>query len=253
MLTLALGGCGPEGALPAAGSDPGRAILTRSAKNPMALAVAPPGNVYFIERTGEVRLLDARTGAVTDALVLSVDAGHEGGLLGLALDPAFSSNGFVYLYFSAPLAAPLPASGPPGLNVLARYTAFSDGSLDPRSRHDLLVVPSERRCCHEGGSLAFAPDGTLFLGTGDNTNPFASIPVHRPIDLDVGPDGARSTSSSTAAATGATTSTLPSAASSRDRATRRSATSPRRPRSALRRSTFASMPVRRARSARARR
>lgn len=179
-LSLALAACGPEPAVP---EKPvlGRAILTRAAKNPMALAVAPSGDVYFIERTGEVRRLDARTGVVTDALVLTVDAGHEGGLLGLALDPAFASNGFVYLYFSAPLSDPLPASGPPGSNVLARYTAFPDGSLDPLSRHDLLIVPSERRCCHEGGSLSFAPDGTLFLGTGDNTNPFASAGL-APID-----------------------------------------------------------------------
>lgn len=172
-LALFVVACAPDAAPPAE-SKPARAVLTREAQNPMALAVAPNGDVYFIERTGEVRLLDARTGAVSDALVLAVDAGHEGGLLGLALDPAFETNGFVYLYFSAPLAEPLPASGPPGVNVLARFTAFADGRLDPSSRFDLLTVPSERRCCHEGGSLAFAPDGTLFLGTGDNTNPFAS-------------------------------------------------------------------------------
>jgi cytochrome c len=170
---LLLAACGPDHA-PASESLPDRAILTRAPQNPMALAVAPNGNVYFIERTGELRLLDARTGAVTTALVLTVDAGHEGGLLGLALDPAFATNGFLYLYFSAPLVEPLPSSGPPGLNVLARYTAAPDGSVDRLSRHDLLIVPSERQCCHEGGSLAFGPDGTLFLGTGDNTNPFAS-------------------------------------------------------------------------------
>jgi len=152
----------------------GRAVLTRTTKNPMALAVAPSGDVYYIERTGEVRRYDHTTGAVSDALVLTVDTAHENGLLGLALDPSFGANRYAYLYYSLPLEDPLPVNAPPGRNVLTRFTALADGSLDPASRVELLSVPSERLCCHEGGGLAFGPDGALFLSVGDNTNPFAS-------------------------------------------------------------------------------
>ncbi len=152
----------------------GRAFLSRAPKNPMALGVSTAGDVYWAERTGEVRRYDAKTGLVKDALVLAVDTGHESGLLGLALDPSFAENGYVYLYYSLPLEEPLPLDAPPGKNVLARFTASKDGALDPASRVELLVVPSERLCCHEGGGLAFAPDGTLFLSVGDNTNPFGS-------------------------------------------------------------------------------
>lgn len=152
----------------------GRAVLTRVAENPMALAVTPTGDVYYIERTGEVREYSARTGAVIAALVLTVDTTHENGLLGLALDPAFAQNRYVYLYYSLPLEDPLPVNAPPGRNVLTRFTAAADGSLDPATRVELLSVPSERLCCHEGGGMAFGPDGTLYLSIGDNTNPFAS-------------------------------------------------------------------------------
>jgi glucose/arabinose dehydrogenase len=139
------------------------------------LAVAPDGRVFYIERTGEVRVWHPDTGRAIDAAVLPVDTAYENGLLGIALDPAFATNRYVYLYASEPLPNPPPASGPPGENVLSRYTLRDDSTLDLSTRVELLRIPSERECCHEGGSLAFAPDGTLFLSTGDNTDPFPAM------------------------------------------------------------------------------
>jgi glucose/arabinose dehydrogenase len=179
-LVALLTACGKAHAPPDTARSPtssasiGRTVLTTTPENPMALAVTPDGDVYYIERTGSVRLYHHTTGAVTDALVLDVDTSHENGLLGLALPPDFAASRAVFLYYSAPLADPLPADGPPGRNVVARFVANADGSLDPNSRSELLAVPSERQCCHEGGALAFGPDGALFLSVGDNTNPFAS-------------------------------------------------------------------------------
>jgi glucose/arabinose dehydrogenase/type 1 glutamine amidotransferase len=158
-----------------------RIVLTGEARNPMALAVAPDGSVFYIERTGEVRLWTPATGRVIEAARLEVDTAFENGLLGIALDPAFAQNRLLYLYHSAPVADPPPA-GPPGRNTLSRFVVRSDGTLDLGSRVDLLAVPSERLCCHEGGSLAFGPDGTLFLSTGDNTNPFAGFTGTAPLD-----------------------------------------------------------------------
>ncbi|HET9931497.1 MAG TPA: ThuA domain-containing protein, partial [Polyangiaceae bacterium] len=152
----------------------GRSILTRQLRSPIALATRPDGDVYVIERTGEVRILRKASGHLDTALALAVDTAQENGLLGLALDPNFAQNDFVYLYYSAPLTGDAVESGPPGRNVLARYTARADGTLEEGSRQVLLEVPSERRCCHEGGSITFASDGTLWLSVGDNTNPFDS-------------------------------------------------------------------------------
>jgi glucose/arabinose dehydrogenase len=149
-----------------------RQVVTDVARNPMAMAVTPTGDLYHVERTGEVYLWRLATGRSTEAARLDVDTAFENGLLGITLDPSFATNRRVYLYHSEPIPDPPPASGPPGENVLSRFVARADGTLDPGSRVDLLRVPSERQCCHEGGSLAFAPDGTLFLSTGDNTNPF---------------------------------------------------------------------------------
>ncbi|MGC4092802.1 MAG: ThuA domain-containing protein [Polyangiaceae bacterium] len=151
----------------------GRAVLSRDMRSPIALGVTSVGDVYFIERTGEVRLWHARSGAVTTALRLEVDTAQNG-LLGLALDPDFADSRWLYLYYSAPLGSVPADAGPPGRNLLVRYTVRADGTLDESSRLLLLEVPSERRCCHEGGALTFAADKTLWLSTGDNTNPFDS-------------------------------------------------------------------------------
>lgn len=158
----------------ARGAGFGRAVLTHALRSPIALAVRSDGDVYIIERTGEVRILRAGSGQLETALVLAVDTAQENGLLGLALDPNFAKNKFVYLYYSSPLEGAVPDGQPPGRNLLVRFTAQKDGRLDAESRRVLLEVPSERRCCHEGGAITFASDGTLWLSVGDNTNPFDS-------------------------------------------------------------------------------
>ena len=149
-----------------------RIVVTREVRNPMMLAVAPDGRVFVVERTGEVSIWSPETGRTTLALRLPASTAWENGLLGIALDPDFEANGYVYLYW---------ASDAEPTNFLSRFTMAADGTLDAASRTDLLGVPSERECCHEGGSLAFAPDGTLFVATGDNTNPHESG-GHAPID-----------------------------------------------------------------------
>lgn len=164
-----------------------RLVISTKASNPLALAVAPDGRVFYVERTGEVRVWQPDSGRVIDAAVFDVDTSFENGLLGIALDPNFAQNHFVYLYHSEPVSDPPPVSGPPGENVLSRYTVRPDSTLDLMSRVDLLRVLSERLCCHEGGGMAFGPDGTLFLSTGDNTNPFQSMGT-APLDEQRGHD-----------------------------------------------------------------
>ncbi len=159
-----------------------RTVLTTDARNPMALSVDPDGHVYYIERTGEVKLWSPTTGRTTLAGRLDVDTTSENGLLGIALDPEFASNRRVWLYHSTPVADPPPVGRPPGDNVLSHVVARADGSLDLGTRVDVLAVPSERQCCHEAGSIAFGPDGTVFLSVGDNTNPFGDSNGSAPID-----------------------------------------------------------------------
>ena len=155
-----------------------KVVLATPLNEPTELAVLPDERVLFVERHGFVNLYTPATGKTTRIATIPVSTKYadsseaEDGLLGLASDPGFAKNGWIYMYYS-------PA-GPEPKNVLARFTMNGD-SLDLSSRKELLVVATQRdKCCHTGGSIAFDGKGNLFMSTGDNSNPFAS--GYAPID-----------------------------------------------------------------------
>jgi cytochrome c len=146
-------------------------VLADKLNEPVELAVLPDERVLFVERRGAVNLYSPVTRSYTRIASIPVSTKYtdssqaEDGLLGLAADPGFARNGWIYMYYS-------PA-GPDAKNVLARYTMRGD-SLDLSSAKVVLEVPVQRdKCCHTGGSITFDGRGNLYLSTGDNTNPFA--------------------------------------------------------------------------------
>ncbi|GAA2866875.1 ThuA domain-containing protein [Nonomuraea rubra] len=149
-----------------------KVTLDDNTSNPMMVDVAKDGRVFYIDRLGEVKIIKPAGGTVT-AAKLNVFTANESGLLGLALDPGFDSNHWVYLYYS-----------PTGANVdrLSRFTVTGD-TLDLSSEKVVLDVPVQRaECCHHGGGMVIDPKtGNLWLATGDNSNPFASD-GYTPID-----------------------------------------------------------------------
>ncbi|MDA1280663.1 MAG: PQQ-dependent sugar dehydrogenase, partial [Chloroflexi bacterium] len=84
--------------------------------------------------------------------------GNEEGLLGLAFHPAYASNGYFFVYYSA---------ANPRRSVLSRFTVSANPEIaDPVSETIILEVP-QPFSNHNGGSLVFGPDGYLYLGLGD--------------------------------------------------------------------------------------
>ena len=143
-----------------------KVVLDNTVSDPVALSVAPDGRVFFIERGGAIKIYRPRTSDTVIAGQLSVFTGHEDGLLGIALDPAFQTNGWIYLFYS-------PAGSIPQQHV-SRFHVVGD-TIDLASEKIILKIPTQRdECCHSAGSLAFGPDGSLYIATGDNTNPHAS-------------------------------------------------------------------------------
>ncbi len=156
--------------------DPSRLEVTTLAtqlKQPMELAVAPDGRVFYIEIKGQLKVYNPATRQTETVGEIEVTTAQENGLIGLALDPKFQENRWIYLQYSPPNFS--------GQHV-SRFTLV-DGKLEMESEKVLLKFEEQRlQCCHHAGSLEFGPDGCLFIGTGDNTHPHGDSHGYAPID-----------------------------------------------------------------------
>ncbi|WP_328322127.1 carbohydrate-binding protein [Kribbella sp. NBC_00382] len=157
----------------------------------MSLAILPDRSVVHTARDGTVRITDA-AGTTTVAGRLNVYTHDEEGLQGVAVDPNFATNRFVYLYYSPRLSTPdgdAPTDGTQadwdrfkGELHLSRFILKTDKTLDLASEKVVLAVQNDRgQCCHVGGDLDFDAAGNLYLTTGDDSNPFQSD-SYTPID-----------------------------------------------------------------------
>jgi glucose/arabinose dehydrogenase len=126
---------------------------------------AAPGDsdgLWVLEQPGRVvRLARGRQSTVLD-LSDQVRTGTEQGLLGMAFDPDFQRSGRFFLHWS---------HDPSGDTRVAEFRRGEDGRVDPRPVRLMLRVeqPEEN---HNGGQLAFGPDGRLYLGLGDGGGAF---------------------------------------------------------------------------------
>ena len=149
-----------------AGIETPRAFPNLGFASPVAMK-QPPSDAsrwYLAEQDGRI-LVFANDPAVSDAEVFvdlrsRVHREGEAGLLGLAFHPDFTSNGRVYLNYSELIGAQLRS-------VTSEFTSLDGGqTLDPSSERVLLTV-EKSATNHNGGNLAFGPDGYLYIGLGD--------------------------------------------------------------------------------------
>ena len=141
-------------------------LVVAGLTNPVAFVADPVDRslFYVVEQRGTIRIVQHNTVSQTMFLDLrgQISAGGERGLLGMAFPPdaAVSRRFFVTL------------TNPSGHFVIARFTRDAQGAVDPGSRFD-LVWPDGRAFVehpfsnHNGGHLAFGPDGYLYVGMGD--------------------------------------------------------------------------------------
>jgi glucose/arabinose dehydrogenase len=129
--------------------------------DPTALAIAPDGRLFLTEKPGRIRIVKDDVLLATPFATVTPDRDNEQGLLGIALDPNFASNGFVYVFYTVP--------GSSRRNRISRFTARGDVAAGGETV--LFDLSPRNSWVHNGGGLAFGPDGKLYVSAGDDQSP----------------------------------------------------------------------------------
>ncbi len=134
--------------------------------SPTAMAFAPDGRLFVCQQGGQLRVIKNGALLATPFLSLNVNSSGERGLLGVAFDPNFASNGFVYVYYTT--------ASSPIHNRVSRFTASAANSdvVAAGSEVQLLNLPNLSSATnHNGGAIHFGTDGRLYIAVGDNATP----------------------------------------------------------------------------------
>jgi glucose/arabinose dehydrogenase len=172
LLAVPLAAQSPVGDPMAASVD----LVAEGLTSPVHLVEPPDGSgrLFVVDQAGLIRIIDSDGRLrrdpfldLRDRMVALQPFFDERGLLGLAFHPRYGSNGRLFVYYSAPLRE----GAPEGFNHTSHISAFisSSGSpnqADPESEEILLQV-DQPQFNHNAGSLAFGPDGYLYISLGD--------------------------------------------------------------------------------------
>ena len=143
-------------------------LLVSGIANPTAMAFAPDGRLFVAQQNGQLRVItNANPPALLTApfLGVTVSSSGERGLLGVAFDPQFVSNRFVYVYYTA--------TSPAIHNRISRFTASASNPNVVEAGSELVLMDLENLSSatnHNGGAIHFGRDGKLYVAVGENAN-----------------------------------------------------------------------------------
>jgi glucose/arabinose dehydrogenase len=139
-----------------------KVVLAEGLDSPMKMGIAKDGRVFWIQRSGAIRMVKPGSATPVNLLTLTVKNGanNEDGVLGMALDPKFESNNFLYVFYSASTQA--------GYKI-SRFTLAGETLGNEKV---LLTIPhpypnGSSLIIHGAGGMAFDASGNLLVGTGD--------------------------------------------------------------------------------------
>ena len=122
------------------------------------MAFAPDGRLFVCQQGGALRVIKNGTLLGTPFLTVGVNSSGERGLLGVAFDPDFANNNFVYIYYTA--------TSPTVHNRVSRFTA--NGDVSTGTEDILMDLETLSATNHNGGAIHFGSDGMLYIATGEN-------------------------------------------------------------------------------------
>jgi len=148
------------------------ALVAGGFDTPTAMEFAPDGRLFVAEKSGKLRVIQSGRLLPTPFFTATVADQGEQGLLGIAFDPNFAINQYVYVYYTA--------TSPSIHNRVSRLTA--DGNVAaPGSEVRLLDLPAfGTSIAHQGGAIHFGLDGKLYVAVGDHQGPENAQPLDNP-------------------------------------------------------------------------
>jgi glucose/arabinose dehydrogenase len=143
--------------------------------SPTAMAVAPDGRIFVAEKGGALRVVKNNALLSQPFLTVGVNTAGERGLLGVAFDPDYQSNRFVYVYYTT--------ATEPIHNRVSRFTASSTNPdvVQGGSEQPILNLPTLGSAVHNGGAIHFGNDGRLYVAVGENSVPANSQSLNTPL------------------------------------------------------------------------
>ncbi len=141
-------------------ADFGQVLVSSGITNPTTMAFAPDGRIFVAQQAGALRVIKNNALLPTPFISLTVSSSGERGLLGIALDPDFMTNNYIYLYYTVP--------GSPAHNRISRFTADGDVVLAGSESIVLELDPLSGATNHNGGAMHFGKDGKLYVAIGEN-------------------------------------------------------------------------------------
>jgi glucose/arabinose dehydrogenase len=127
---------------------------------------APDGRLFVCQQGGQLRVIKNGSLLATPFVSISVNPNGERGLLGVAFDPNFAANGFVYVYYTT--------SSSPIHNRVSRFTADPGNPDVALAGSEVVLLDLDNlsgATNHNGGAIHFGADGKLYIATGENANP----------------------------------------------------------------------------------
>ena len=136
-----------------------------------AMEFAPDGRLFVAQQGGALRVVTNGVLSATNFATLTVDPDGERGLLGVAFDPNYASNRYVYVYHTVPAGA---NNSPPPHNRVTRFTASAANPNVAQAGSATTILDLNNLSSatnHNGGAIHFGADGKLYVATGENANP----------------------------------------------------------------------------------
>jgi glucose/arabinose dehydrogenase len=130
-------------------------IIGTGLNGPSGFEFAPDGRIFIIQRTGEIKIYKNGQLLTQNFAVLPAIASGDRGLIGIAIDPDFMNNHYIYFYYT----------GTDKFNKLVRMNASTDSGQNTTVLYQ-TTSPSEQ--LHVGGTVQFGQDGKLYFAVGDN-------------------------------------------------------------------------------------